>query len=186
MAGASGPEKLFDGKWEDSDADKWGVDGNNKWVAFDIGEERDVTELKLIHAGAANEWSPAPGQINTAGYEFYVLDESKISVEELLSKTYEERCTLLEDSSYWKLIASTTDNLDDITTNDLTGTTGRIFKINISRTDTTGWDSMSALRAGALFSGSSPRIRTVFRQCGVLAVGSTTGTIDSETANFAV
>ena len=139
LGGASGPEKLFDGKWEDSDADKWGVDGNNKWVAFDIGEERDVTELKLIHAGAANEWSPAPGQINTAGYEFYVLDESKISVEELLSKTYEERCTLLEDSSYWKLIASTTDNLDDITTNDLTGTTGRIFKINISRTDTTGW-----------------------------------------------
>ena len=132
-----GPEKLFDGDVENPDTGKWCVNGNNMWVAFDIGEERELTELKMVHAGAAGE-TPA-GKINTANYEFYMLDESKISVEDLLAKSYEERCTLLADNSYWKLITSTTDNANDITTNDLTGNSGRIFKINISRTDTTGW-----------------------------------------------
>lgn len=139
LGGTSGPEKLFDGKWSDPNNDKWGVDGSNMWVAFDIGEVRDVTELKAYHAGVAGEYSPAPGKINTRGYEFYVLDESKISVEDLLAKTYEERCTILADNSYWKLIGSITDSLEDITTNDLTGTTGRIFKFNVSSTDSTGW-----------------------------------------------
>ncbi len=137
LGGAQGPEKLFDGDITSQDTGKWCVDGNDKWVAFDIGEARELTQLKMVHAGAAGE-TPA-GKINTANYEFYVLDEEKISVDDLLAKTFEERTELLEDNSYWKLIASTTDNINDITTNDLTGNSGRIFKINISRTDTTGW-----------------------------------------------
>lgn len=137
LGGAQGPEKLFDGDLTDPNTGKWCIDGNNQWVAFDIGEARELTQLRMVHAGAAGE-EPA-GKINTANYEFYVLNEEKISVEELLAKTLEERTALLAYNSYWERIASTTDNMNDITTNDLTGKSGRIFKINISRTDTTGW-----------------------------------------------
>ena len=136
---AVGPEKLFDGKRTDPDNDKWCEDGNGLWVAFDIGEERSITEAVLYHAGSNGEWSPAPGQINTAGYELYVLNTEAVSVEELLAMSFEDRTALLADNSYWTLVASTTDSLADVTTNDLTGVTARIFKLNVSRTDTTGW-----------------------------------------------
>ena len=140
LGAASGPEKLFDGKKADADNDKWCVDGRNKWVAFDIGADSELTELKMFHAGSNNEWTPSPGAINTAAYEFYVLDESKISANDLLKKNYGERCTLLADSSYWKPLVAKTGNKENITTDDLTGKTGRIFKINISQTDSTGWN----------------------------------------------
>ena len=42
LGGNSGPEKLFDGAYANADTDKWCVDGDNMWVAFDIGEEKDV------------------------------------------------------------------------------------------------------------------------------------------------
>ena len=136
---ASGPEKLFDGNKTDADNGKWCEDGNNLWVAFDIGEERSILEATMFHAGSNNEWSPSPGAINTANYELYVLNTDAISVEELLAMSFEERTALLEDNSYWTVVGRKTDNLDDITTNDLEGVTARIFKVNISRTDTTGW-----------------------------------------------
>ena len=137
---ASGPEKLFDGDKTDADNGKWCEDGNNLWVAFDIGEERALTEAVLYHAGSNDEWSPAPGKINTAGYELYVLNTEVISVEELLAKSFEERTALLADNSYWTMVDSKTDNLDDVTSSDLAGLTARILKVNISRTDTTGWN----------------------------------------------
>lgn len=184
LGGAQGPEKLFDGDVTNPDTGKWCVDGDNKWVAFDIGEDREVTELKMTHAGAAGE-APA-GKINTAGYEFYVLDESKISVEDLLSKTYDERCTLLEDNNYWKLVASTTDNLDDVTTNDLTGTTGRIFKINISRTDTTGQESCVRVYELELSSPVPERDSVLLSgNADVLGVGSNNSTEPAKTADYA-
>jgi len=184
LGGAQGPEKLFDGDVTNPDTGKWCIDGDNKWVAFDIGEDREVTELKMTHAGAAGE-TPA-GKINTAGYEFYVLDENKISVEDLLSKTYDERCTLLEDNNYWKLVASTTDNLDDVTTNDLTGTTGRIFKINISRTDTTGQESCVRVYELELSSPVPERDSVLLSgNADVLGVGSNNSTEPAKTADYA-
>ena len=141
LGGDQGPEKLFDGDITNPDTGKWCVDGSNMWVAFDIGEVRDLTELRVIHAGVAEEASGGQGSINTANYEFYILNEDSIAVEELLAMPYEERCELLADASYWTEAAKTSDNANDITTNDLTGKSGRIFKINISRTDTTGWAS---------------------------------------------
>ncbi len=136
-AGA-GPEKLFDGAYSNADTDKWCEDGKNLWVAFDIGSELPFGQLKLLHAGANNEWSPTPGATNTEGYEFYVLNTDSISVEDLLAKTFEERTALLEDNSNWTLAASRTGNKEDITVDEL-DVTGRIFKINISDTDSTGW-----------------------------------------------
>ena len=135
---AAGPQKLFNGSWSSEATDKWCEDGNNLWVAFDIGSELTYGELKLYHAGANNEWMPVGGSTNTAAYEFYVLNTDKISVEELLSKSFEERTTLLSDNSYWTLAASRTGNTEDITT-DALDVTGRIFKINISVTDTANW-----------------------------------------------
>ena len=140
LDGASGPNRLFDGRMENADTDKWCEDGKNIWVAFDIGTESTVNTAKLYHAGANNEWTPSPGATNTSAYELYTLNTEKISVEELLAKTFSERTTLLADNSYWTLIASRTGNKDDITTDTLTDVTGaRIFKINISATDSTGW-----------------------------------------------
>ena len=134
----SGPAKLFDGAWSNEATDKWCEDGNNIWVAFDIGSELTYGELKLYHAGANNEWMPVGGSTNTAAYEFYVLNTDKISVEELLEKSFDERTTLLSDNSYWTLAASRTGNTEDITT-DALDVTGRIFKLNISVTDTANW-----------------------------------------------
>lgn len=82
---------------------------------------------------------PPPGAINTAAYELYALNTEKISVEELLAKTYEERTTLLADQAYWTLLASRTNNLEDITEDELDASGARIFKINVSDTDSTGW-----------------------------------------------
>ncbi len=135
---AAGPQKLFNGSWSSEATDKWCEDGNNLWVAFDIGSELTYGELKLYHAGANNEWMPVGGSTNTAAYEFYVLNTDKISVEELLEKSFDERTTLLSDNSYWTLAASRTGNTEDITT-DALDVTGRIFKINISVTDTANW-----------------------------------------------
>ena len=139
LGGEAGPEKLFDGAMSDPDTDKWCVDGKNMWVAFDIGVEKNLGKAILYHAGANNEYTPSPGAINTAAYEFYTLNTEKITVEELLAKTYEERTTLLADNSYWTLLASRTNNTEDITIDDLDASGARIFKINVSDTDSTNW-----------------------------------------------
>ena len=72
-------------------------------------------------------------------YEFYVLNEEKVNVDELLAMEAEERNAVLADAANWTECAKTTDNAADVTTNDLGDATGRIFKLNVSRTDTTGW-----------------------------------------------
>lgn len=138
VGSAQGPEKLFDGMKTNPDTDKWCEDGNNLWVAFDIGEERNVKQLVVSHAGVAETPTAGDGSMNTANYEFYVLDESKVSVDELLAMEAEARKALLENSDNWKQIAATSDNVENITTNTF-DETGRIFKLNISRPDTTGW-----------------------------------------------
>ena len=131
---AAGPHKLFDGTINNQDTSKWCEAGKDIWVAFDIGTVLTYGELKIYHAGANDEWEPSPDTINTEAYEFYVLNTDKITEEELLSKSFEERTTLLADNSYWTLAASRTGNHDDISVDEL-DVTGRIFKINISDTD---------------------------------------------------
>lgn len=135
----NGANHLFDGKKESQDDGKWCEDGKNLWVAFNIGQDLDVCKATLYHAGAVGEWTPSPGAINTSAYELYTLNTEKISVEDLLAKSYEERCTLLADDAYWTLVSSRTDNLDDVTTDEFETTGTRIFKINVSKTDSTGW-----------------------------------------------
>ena len=49
---AQGPEKLFDGDKENPDTGKWCEDGSNLWVAFDIGEERNVRQLVVCPTSA--------------------------------------------------------------------------------------------------------------------------------------
>ncbi|MFR0734818.1 MAG: hypothetical protein ACLSHU_12125 [Oscillospiraceae bacterium] len=50
-----------------------------------------------------------------------------------------KRTTLLADQAYWTLLASRTNNLEDITEDELDASGARIFKINVSDTDSTGW-----------------------------------------------
>ena len=139
LGAAQGPEKLFDGDKENPDTGKWCEDGSNLWVAFDIGEERNVRQLVVSHVGVAEEPTAGNGSMNTANYEFYVLNEEKVNVDELLAMEAEERNAVLADPANWTELAKTTDNAADVTTNDLGDATGRIFKLNVSRTDTTGW-----------------------------------------------
>ena len=73
--------------------------------------------------------------MNTANYEFYVLNEEKVNVDELLAMEAEERNAVLADAANWTECAKTTDNAADVTTNDLGDATGRIFKLNVSRTE---------------------------------------------------
>ena len=137
LGSSNGPEKLFDGLYANADTDKWCVDGKDMWVAFDIGQNLNVAKAIIRHAGAANE-SPA-GKINTSDFQLYTLDTSKISVEDLLAMSYEERCTLLADNAYWTEIVNVTGNTSDITTHEFDAQDARIFKLNVSKTDTTGW-----------------------------------------------
>ncbi|MCO7107915.1 hypothetical protein NIA69_00110 [Gemmiger formicilis] len=74
--------------------------------------------------------------MNTANYEFYVLNEEKVNVDKLLAMEAEERNAVLAEAANWTECAKTTDNAADVTTNDLGDATGRIFKLNVSRTDT--------------------------------------------------
>ena len=67
---AQGPEKLFDGDKENPDTGKWCEDGSNLWVAFDIGEERNVRQLVVSHVGVAETPTAGNGSMNTANYEF--------------------------------------------------------------------------------------------------------------------
>ena len=82
---AQGPEKLFDGDKENPDTGKWCEDGSNLWVAFDIGEEHNVRQLVASHVGVAETPTAGNGSMNTANYEFYVLNEEKVNVDELLA-----------------------------------------------------------------------------------------------------
>ena len=53
--------------------------------------------------------------------------------------SYEERCTLLADNAYWTEIVNVTGNTSDITNHEFDAQDARIFKLNVSKTDTTGW-----------------------------------------------
>lgn len=153
---AQGPEKLFDGDKEKPDTGKWCEDGSNLWVAFDIGEERNVRQLVVSHVGVAETPTAGNGSMNTANYEFYVLNEEKVNVDELLAMEAEERNAVLADAANWTERAKTTDNAADVTTNDLGDATGRIFKLNVSRTDTTGWAACVRIYEAELYATAKP------------------------------
>ena len=153
---AQGPEKLFDGDKENPDTGKWCEDGSNLWVAFDIGEERNVRQLVVSHVGVAESPTAGNGSMNTANYEFYVLNEEKVNVDELLAMEAEERNAVLADAANWTERAKTTDNAADVTTNDLGDATGRIFKLNVSRTDTTGWAACVRIYEAELYATAKP------------------------------
>ena len=153
---AQGPEKLFDGDKENPDTGKWCEDGSNLWVAFDIGEERNVRQLVVSHVGVAETPTAGNGSMNTANYEFYVLNEEKVNVDELLAMEAEERNAVLADAANWTECAKTTDNAADVTTNDLGDATGRIFKLNVSRTDTTGWAACVRIYEAELYATAKP------------------------------
>ncbi|MBT9675450.1 hypothetical protein GPK89_12085 [Gemmiger formicilis] len=153
---AQGPEKLFDGDKENPDTGKWCEDGSNLWVAFDIGEERNVRQLVVSHVGVAETPTAGNGSMNTANYEFYVLNEDKVNVDELLAMEAEERNAVLADAANWTERAKTTDNAADVTTNDLGDATGRIFKLNVSRTDTTGWAACVRIYEAELYATAKP------------------------------
>ena len=153
---AQGPEKLFDGDKENPDTGKWCEDGSNRWVAFDIGEERNVRQLVVSHVGVAETPTAGNGSMNTANYEFYVLNEEKVNVDELLAMGAEERNAVLADAAYWTERAKTTDNAANVTTNDLGDATGRIFKLNVSRTDTTGWAACVRIYEAELYATAKP------------------------------
>ena len=153
---AQGPEKLFDGDKENPTTGKWCEDGSNLWVAFDIGEERNVRQLVVSHVGVAETPTASNGSMNTANYEFYVLNEEKVNVDELLAMEAEERNAVLADAANWTECAKTTDNAADVTTNDLGDATGRIFKLNVSRTDTTGWAACVRIYEAELYATAKP------------------------------
>lgn len=153
---AQGPEKLFDGDKENPDTGKWCEDGSNLWVAFDIGEERNVRQLVVSHVGVAETPTAGNGSMNTANYEFYVLNEEKVNVDELLAMEAEERNAVLADAANWTERAKTTDNAADVTTNDLGDATGRILKLNVSRTDTTGWAACVRIYEAELYATAKP------------------------------
>ena len=156
LRAAQGPEKLFDGDKENPDTGKWCEDGSNLWVAFDIGEERNVRQLVVSHVGVAETPTAGNGSMNTANYEFYVLNEEKVNVDELLAMEAEERNAVLADAANWTECAKTTDNAADVTTNDLGDATGRIFKLNVSRTDTTGWAACVRIYEAELYATAKP------------------------------
>ena len=156
LGAAQGPEKLFDGDKENPDTGKWCEDGSNLWVAFDIGEERNVRQLVVSHVGVAETPTAGNGSMNTANYEFYVLNEEKVNVDELLAMEAEERNAVLADAANWTECAKTTDNAADVTTNDLGDATGRIFKLNVSRTDTTGWAACVRIYEAELYATAKP------------------------------
>lgn len=153
---AQGPEKLFDGDKENPTTGKWCEDGSNLWVAFDIGEERNVRQLVVSHVGVAETPTAGNGSMNTANYEFYVLNEEKVNVDELLAMEAEERNDVLANAANWTECAKTTDNAADVTTNDLGDATGRIFKLNVSRTDTTGWAACVRIYEAELYATAKP------------------------------
>ena len=153
---AQGPEKLFDSDKENPDTGKWCEDGSNLWVAFDIGEERNVRQLVVSHVGVAETPTAGNGSMNTANYEFYVLNEENVNVDELLAMEAEERNAVLADAANWTECAKTTDNAADVTTNDLGDATGRIFKLNVSRTDTTGWAACVRIYEAELYATAKP------------------------------
>ena len=153
---AQGPEKLFDGDKENPGTGKWCEDGSNLWVAFDIGEERNVRQLVVSHVGVAETPTAGNGSMNTANYEFYVLNEEKVNVDELLAMEAEERNTVLAAAANWTECAKTTDNAANVTTNDLGDATGRIFKLNVSRTDTTGWAACVRIYEAELYATAKP------------------------------
>ena len=156
LSTAQGPEKLFDGDKENPDTGKWCEDGSNLWVAFDIGEERNVRQLVVSHVGVAETPTAGNGSMNTANYEFYVLNEEKVNVDKLLAMEAEERNDVLADAANWTECAKTTDNAADVTTNDLGDATGRIFKLNVSRTDTTGWAACVRIYEAELYATAKP------------------------------
>ncbi len=139
LGGEAGPEKLFDGDKENLETGKWGVDGVNMWVAFDIGENRDFGSVDIYHAEYAGEWTPGKGQLNTTAYEFYTLDTSKVNVDELLAMSFTERTALLQDNDNWILLADVDGNQEDVTSHELSIRDARIFKLNVSDTDDTNW-----------------------------------------------
>ena len=153
---AQGPEKLFDGDKENPDTGKWCEDGSNLWVAFDIGEERNVRQLVVSHVGVAETPTAGNGSMNTANYEFYVLNEEKVNVDKLLAMEAEERNDVLANAANWTECAKTTDNAANVTTNDLGDATGRIFKLNVSRTDTTGWAACVRIYEAELYATAKP------------------------------
>ena len=63
---------------------------------------------------------------------------------------------MLADAANWTERAKTTDNAADVTTNDLGDATGRIFKLNVSRTDTTGWAACVRIYEAELYATAKP------------------------------
>lgn len=124
--------------------------------SLDIGEERNVRQLVVSHVGVAETPTAGNGSMNTANYEFYVLNEEKVNVDELLAMEAEERNAVLADAANWTECAKTTDNAADVTTNDLGDATGRIFKLNVSRTDTTGWAACVRIYEAELYATAKP------------------------------
>jgi len=85
-----------------------------------------------------------------------ILCSTTLSVDELLAMEAEERNAVLADAANWTECAKTTDNAADVTTNDLGDATGRIFKLNVSRTDTTGWAACVRIYEAELYATAKP------------------------------
>ena len=155
LGAAQGPEKLFDGDKENPDTGKWCEDGSNLWVAFDIGEERNVRQLVVSHVGVA-ERDGRQRQHEHCQLRVLCAERRKGQRDELLAMEAEERNAVLADAANWTECAKTTDNAADVTTNDLGDATGRIFKLNVSRTDTTGWAACVRIYEAELYATAKP------------------------------
>ena len=134
----NGPQHAFDGKMSDPEADKWHASGVNGWVAFDIHTPVANPILKIYHAGSADEDS----NLNTSSWDVYILNERYLTEEAYFNMDRSTQNRVCQIAWFWKRIHVTTGNTADISVDHIDMPEARrLFKINMRKTNQTGYPS---------------------------------------------
>lgn len=132
----NGPQHAFDGKMSDPEADKWHASGINGWVAFDIHTPVANPILKIYHAGSAGEAS----NLNTSSWDVYILNERYLTEEAYFNMDRSTQNRVCQIAWFWKKIHVTNGNTADISVDHIDmPETRRLFKINMRKTNQTGY-----------------------------------------------
>lgn len=132
----NGPQHAFDGKMSDREADKWHASGINGWVAFDIHTPVANPILKIYHAGSAGEGS----DLNTSSWDVYILNERYLTEEAYFNMDRSTQNRVCQIAWFWKKIHVTNGNTADISVDHIDmPETRRLFKINMRKTNQTGY-----------------------------------------------
>ena len=124
---------------------KWCAAYTPNYVVFDIQEPAVPTRLKVTHAGGAT--NPESYLYNTLDFSLQVLDPSKVTDEEFLAMSDDEKIAVMNDNSNWVKILEYVDNRLDVTDDPIVSNAyTRFYRLHVTDADENQWGGPDTIR----------------------------------------